>query len=69
MIPEINLEDDCLSNFNYSSSGFNLLANLDFEPDDDAYENAVNAIDPSTQNMRSNKVHRTKKTSIFSPTL
>jgi len=50
-IPEINLDDDCLSNFNYSSSGFNLLANLDFEPDDDAYENAINitgGADPST---------------------
>lgn len=41
-IPEVNLDDDCLSNFNYSTSGFNLLANLDFEPDDDAYDNAIN---------------------------
>ncbi|CAK70221.1 unnamed protein product (macronuclear) [Paramecium tetraurelia] len=69
-IPEVNLDEDCLSNFNYSTSGFNLLANLDFEPDEDAYDNAINATsEPNSLHHRNSKISRTKKISIFSPTL
>jgi hypothetical protein len=57
---------------NLQNSEFNLLANLDFEPDDDAYENGINLTgnDPSTNNMRMKSTsERQKKISIFSPTM
>lgn len=41
-LQDFNLDDDDQCILNLQNSEFNLLENLDFEPDEDAYENAMN---------------------------
>ncbi|KAM3136640.1 hypothetical protein pb186bvf_011276 [Paramecium bursaria] len=59
-VHEIIVEDDQMSNFNYSSSGFNLLEHIKIDFEDDAYDIQN---DPSTQNLR--KTSKSKKQTLY----